>query len=241
MSDERLIRLENLRRLVAERGLTPQSLSDRLGSRYSYWRDLLAGQKSFGEKAARRIEEGLDLPRGWLDQDMTEFYDANGVRRTGCEPEQTRPKNMKMAFTKGFEEGWRSAASWAEQPDLYTHIGSPTFIANLEAAFNRRRTSMKINPESFPRQTVDSNTFAAWTDALTEAAKPTTGNRYSRRRARLLDMIRALGGEAELSYAYGLPMSHIRAILSGERRISEDLAARLERLAGKPDGWMDTE
>jgi hypothetical protein len=67
VSDERLIRLENLRRLCAERGLTPQSLSDRIGSRYSYWRDLLVGQKSFGEKAARRIEEDLDLPRGWLD------------------------------------------------------------------------------------------------------------------------------------------------------------------------------
>jgi hypothetical protein len=99
---------------------------------------------------------------------------------------------------------------------------------------------MKIHPECFPRQTVDSNAFAAWTDALMEAAKP-TGDRYSRRRARLLDMIRALGGEAEFSYAYGMPMPHIRVILSGERRISEDLAARLERLAGKPDGWMDTE
>lgn len=67
MSDVQRDRLNNLRRLVAERGLTPQSLSDRLGSRYSYWRDMLAGEKSFGEKAARRIEEGLNLPRGWLD------------------------------------------------------------------------------------------------------------------------------------------------------------------------------
>lgn len=100
---------------------------------------------------------------------------------------------------------------------------------------------MKINPEGFTRQMVDINKFVAWTDALMEATKTPTGDRYSRRRARLLDMIRALGGEAEFSYAYGMPRSHIRAILSGERRISEDLAARLERLAGKPDGWMDTE
>jgi hypothetical protein len=73
MSDIQRDRLKNFRRLVADRGLTPQSLSDRLGSRYSYWRDLLAGEKSFGEKAARRIEEGLEIPRGWLDQYMSKF------------------------------------------------------------------------------------------------------------------------------------------------------------------------
>lgn len=73
MSDVQRDRLFNFRRIATARGLTPQSLSDRLGSRYSYWRDLLAGQKSFGEKMARRIEEGLDLPLGWLDQYMSKF------------------------------------------------------------------------------------------------------------------------------------------------------------------------
>jgi hypothetical protein len=37
---------------------------------YPYWRDLLESPaKSFGEKAARGIEERLELGRGWLDRD----------------------------------------------------------------------------------------------------------------------------------------------------------------------------
>jgi phage repressor protein C with HTH and peptisase S24 domain len=43
-------------------------LAQRLGSSYSYWRDMLAGIRSFGEKAARRIEQGLGLPNRWLDE-----------------------------------------------------------------------------------------------------------------------------------------------------------------------------
>lgn len=64
MSDDALIRRENLKAL--NRSAT--ELSALLGSRYTYWRDLLNGSKSFGERAARRIEEGLGLPRGALDK-----------------------------------------------------------------------------------------------------------------------------------------------------------------------------
>jgi hypothetical protein len=68
MSDERLVRLQNLQAYVRRRGLSPNDLVAKLGSRYSFWRDLLVGDKtSFGEKLARRIEDGLDLPKGWLD------------------------------------------------------------------------------------------------------------------------------------------------------------------------------
>lgn len=63
MSDDALIRLQNLRAL----GLSPTELSKDVGSSYQYWRDLLAGKKSFGEKAARNIEEKLQLSRGHLD------------------------------------------------------------------------------------------------------------------------------------------------------------------------------
>jgi hypothetical protein len=58
MSADAMIRLQNLRKLK----LSAQDLSSRVG-----WRDLLAGEKSFGEKIARKIEESLSLPRGWLD------------------------------------------------------------------------------------------------------------------------------------------------------------------------------
>lgn len=64
MSEDALIRLANLKAL----GLSAGVLSSNVGSSYQYWRDLLAGQKSFGEKAARNIEEKLGLPRGCLDR-----------------------------------------------------------------------------------------------------------------------------------------------------------------------------
>lgn len=63
MSDDALIRRENLRAL----NISATDLVKSVGSSYQYWRDLMAGNKSFGEKAARRIEEGVGLPRGSLD------------------------------------------------------------------------------------------------------------------------------------------------------------------------------
>jgi hypothetical protein len=79
MSDERLVRLENLRRVCNERGLGPGDLSRRYGNHQSYWYALLnekppkAGRqpKSFGEKAARKIEAALGLPDRWLDTPHT--------------------------------------------------------------------------------------------------------------------------------------------------------------------------
>jgi hypothetical protein len=82
MNDERLIRLSNFQRLCETWQLTATELVNRLGSRYSFWRDLLADEKpSFGEKLARRIEEGLLLPRGWLDQ-----ADAQIPQETSASP-----------------------------------------------------------------------------------------------------------------------------------------------------------
>ena len=85
MSEDALIRLGNLRKL----GLGPADLSAAVGSSYQYWRDLLAGQKSFGEKAARKIEEALKLNRGWLD-------DAGATS-----PLQSRANNVTPAPKKG--------------------------------------------------------------------------------------------------------------------------------------------
>lgn len=69
MSDDALIRRENLKRLMAQRGWSVKDLSRELGwGRYSFWNDLVDGRKSFGEKLARRIEDAAKLPRGWLDQ-----------------------------------------------------------------------------------------------------------------------------------------------------------------------------
>lgn len=71
MSENRLVRVDMLKSVMKARNLvTPQDLADAVGyARYTYWRDLLNGTKSFGEKTARRIEASLKpaLPRGYLD------------------------------------------------------------------------------------------------------------------------------------------------------------------------------
>ena len=64
MNENKLIRVENLNKL----GLTAVELSDRVGGRVTYWHGMLTGTRPFGEKAARKIEEKLDLPRGAMDE-----------------------------------------------------------------------------------------------------------------------------------------------------------------------------
>jgi hypothetical protein len=69
MSEDAAIRRENLRHLVAARKWGAKDLSAHVGGRYTYWRDMLQDpRKGFGENAARKIEDKLELPRGWLDQ-----------------------------------------------------------------------------------------------------------------------------------------------------------------------------
>ncbi len=74
MGDEALIRREALLGVLKARGLKEQHaqvayLSGLKIARDTYWRDLLKGNKSFGEKMARKIESALEppLPRGYLD------------------------------------------------------------------------------------------------------------------------------------------------------------------------------
>jgi hypothetical protein len=71
MSEDALVRLENLRRMKHD----ATYLSEKVGGRYTYWRDLLLGNKSFGEKAARKIEAALGLVRGQLD--IADFSQIN--------------------------------------------------------------------------------------------------------------------------------------------------------------------
>lgn len=67
VADDKLVRLENFQALCRGRGLTPAVLARDFANRVSYWSELLAGKKPFGEKIARRIEERYGLARGQLD------------------------------------------------------------------------------------------------------------------------------------------------------------------------------
>lgn len=96
VSDEAAIRRANLRALCKTRGWTARDLHQRMQwARYTYWRDLIEDpKKSFGEKSARRIEEALDLGRGWLDEP-----DAAATHRypKATEPPSAPPKPQPSA------------------------------------------------------------------------------------------------------------------------------------------------
>jgi transcriptional regulator with XRE-family HTH domain len=91
MADDALIRRAALRKVMQDRGLSLRDLQDRVGSTYSYWRDLLRDDKKpFGEKAARRIEAALDLPRGYLDRNPSPDDDAYIVEHRTIAPAPPR-------------------------------------------------------------------------------------------------------------------------------------------------------
>ena len=67
MADDSGIRLKNFKRLWDAHGWSPALLRQKCRNRTSYWSDLRAGKKSFGETIARKIEDGMGLIRLSLD------------------------------------------------------------------------------------------------------------------------------------------------------------------------------
>lgn len=67
-AEDTLVRLQKFRQAIKDKGWEgPTELTAKLGKSASFWSDLLRGQKSFGEKLARDIEEKMNLPRNSLD------------------------------------------------------------------------------------------------------------------------------------------------------------------------------
>lgn len=114
VSDERLIRLNNLRRLCNERNWDAGDLHKLLPyGRYTYWRDLLkTDKKPFGEKAARRAEAGLGLPDKWLDtpRDAAESRVVTATKVPAREPTNTSSTSL-VDLTP--------SAHWREVADLF--------------------------------------------------------------------------------------------------------------------------
>ena len=80
MSDEAAIRRANLRRFRKARNWGPADLHRQCGGSYSLYPSILNDPtKSFGEKIARRLEEGLGLPMGWLDMEQPNAVPAEPV------------------------------------------------------------------------------------------------------------------------------------------------------------------
>jgi hypothetical protein len=130
MNDDALIRLSNLKAL----SLTPKHLSDRVGGRVSYWADMLRGEKSFGEKVARKIEEQLGLPRMSLDTS-----DADEPIPT---PQPTRQENEQIAQALGV------LTKALQKADKNTRIALEPLLASManepEDAANKSRLILRL-------------------------------------------------------------------------------------------------
>lgn len=122
MNDDALIRLSNLKAL----NLTPKDLSERVGNRVSYWSDLLRGQKSFGEKLARKIEEQLSIPRGSLDTaDADEPIPSPSIGR----PDAERLAEALILLTKALQKADKNSRI-ALAPLLASMANDPEDAAN---------------------------------------------------------------------------------------------------------------
>lgn len=126
MNDSTLIRLENLRAL----GKTPAELTAQVGNSKQYWSDMLRGRKSFGETAARRIEEKLELPRLFLDEDHSPI---EGNERKSSNTTQT----ISGATSKDIGEANVSSVS---------EVAQVSGLSDTDAALCQIPTSMPYAP-----------------------------------------------------------------------------------------------
>jgi len=68
MSDERMIRIDNLRLFMSQKKWAPADLARELDVSDSYISALLNGKKPFGERTARKMEARLGMHSKWLDE-----------------------------------------------------------------------------------------------------------------------------------------------------------------------------
>lgn len=128
MSDDALIRRENLKAL----GKSATELAALMGKTPQYWRDLMQTEKSFGEKAARGIEEKLGLARGQLDQAGAVFR----VKEPGAkynEPDEfvipqfdtggSMGDGLVLRDQPGMIRGWTVNREWLAK-NIKNHTGS---------------------------------------------------------------------------------------------------------------------
>lgn len=86
---DKAVRIEHLKLALASRQIAQPEraryLMNQIGrGTVAYWSGLLAGDRSFGEKVARAIEDALGLPRAYLDgpglsleaMEVAEIYDT---------------------------------------------------------------------------------------------------------------------------------------------------------------------
>lgn len=115
MSEDALIRYENLEALCVAKKWGPSELAAKIDRSVSQASDMLRRKKAFGEKLARHIEHELGLPRNWLDvpHDSAEVLEASSSLKSDAR------NKLYLAATEvdsALHEVRENAADWVSSP-----------------------------------------------------------------------------------------------------------------------------
>lgn len=160
MSEDALIRLENLRAYCAARSWGPADLAANTGRSISQCSDMLRARKSFGEKIARDFEQRLSLPRNWFDQphDPPEIEALNLRTGESAAPYIGQPAEqnaIRHTRDAGIEAGQLSNAAplsaiYAVTAPVVTwaQLGVVLLTPNAEMAADEWRPHVPVRPVS---------------------------------------------------------------------------------------------
>jgi hypothetical protein len=132
MSDDRMIRHDNLLLLLKMRGWEITDLQTAIGCSYTHAYRLVHNKTTFGEKAARNYEEKLKLVRGWFDRVNTEGQYSQEAIRSAMPPESpeslaTEEPRMSYPHSYGVADSVRPALTTftANNDPVTTMLRSP--------------------------------------------------------------------------------------------------------------------
>lgn len=139
MSEDTLIRFENLDALVKALKWGPSDLAQATKRSKSQCGDMLKRRKSFGEKIARDMEHQLGLPRGWFDQihDDAEVASASSTyMRTTSSPDAPAAHEPSPVYGAAIRTSKTPAGSgtlWVSAPVVtWADLGEELLQANEE-------------------------------------------------------------------------------------------------------------
>lgn len=140
MSDERMIRADNLRLLMKQHNLTKAELARQLETSDTYVQKLLSGKPgTFGEKAARRVEESFKKPRFWMDMvHAGGEYSHASLEEQRIEPDAERGLMLRVTEDAGASRSYDAAVnagaiSFPTAPVIeWARLGVDLFKANAE-------------------------------------------------------------------------------------------------------------
>jgi plasmid maintenance system antidote protein VapI len=119
MSDERMIRLHNLKSILKQRSLKKADLATLMDVSDTYAGRIINGKDVFTEKTARKLEAVLGLPHKWLDEIHTS-EDANST------PDNQSPDDQSHEYSDVVKGG--------EKPYEVNDTKASPYVTNLRSA-----------------------------------------------------------------------------------------------------------